>query len=198
MKKLILASKSKRRIKILNSLKVRFIAEKNNIPELPKKHGLDPKNMVMINALNKAVYSSKKHKKGIIIAADTIIYKNGRIFGKPKSKKDAMRILNSLKGKPHYVYTGIAVINLYAKSSILDYEKSKVYFRNFSQKELNKYIHLENTLDKAGAYNLDGLGSILCDKIEGCFFNIVGLPIAKLEKMLNKLNLTIFDFISQK
>lgn len=195
MKELILATKSKRRIKILESLNIRFRVLKNEIKELPLGRGLSPKDTVIKNAVNKATEAAKKIRKGIVVSADTIIYKDGKVLGKPGSKLEAQKMLNFLKGKTHYVYTGLAIYDLYSDIIISDYERTKVIFRDYSPMEVNKYLKLEDPTDKAGSYNLDGMGAMLYAKIDGCYYNVLGLPLAKLEEMFKKFGISIFDFI---
>ncbi len=196
MKKLILASKSKRRIAILASLNIEFKTFKTKNWEL--RYGLKAKDMVMVNALNKALEASKTPINAIIIAADTIIYKNGKMLGKPRTRKEAFNMLKLLRNNAHYVYTGIAIIDKYKKTTLVDYQKSTVIFRDYSHKEIYRYLAKEMVFDKAGGYNLGSLGALLYSNIHGCYYNILGLPLPKLENMLNHEGLSLFDFMKNK
>ena len=134
----------------------------------------------------KALEVSKKHN-GIIIGADTLVVLNGRLLGKPISKKDAVKMLQSLSSNEHKVYTGIAIIN---NSNLIykAFEVTKVKFRKLSFKEIKFYVASGSPMDKAGAYGIqDDYSSTFVEKINGDYFNIVGLPILKTYLGLNKI-----------
>ena len=132
--------------------------------------------------------AKEKIKKGIIITADTIVVLNKEILGKPINEKDAFKILNKLSGKTHIVYTGFAISNLQEEKTIIDYEKTLVTFRKLNRKEILDYIRTGSPMDKAGAYGIqDDFGAVFIKKINGCYYNVVGLPLSKVYSTLQKV-----------
>lgn len=191
MKNMILASTSPRRKEILERFGVKFKVVPSEIEE--KFNALDnPIEVVKILSLNKCIDVAKKCKKGdIIIAADTIVYYDS-ILGKPKNREDAFKILKSLSGKTHKVITGIAVIDLEDDKKQVDYEVTHVKFRDLNDDKIERYLDTEEYIDKAGAYGIQGYGEILVESITGSFSNVVGLPIYKLDVMLeDNFNLSL-------
>ena len=140
----------------------------------------------------KARKISGEHK-GIIIGADTIVVLKGKIMGKPGSNKDAVRMLRTLSGNEHKVYTGIAIINTLTGGMFIDYEMTKVKFRRLEKDEINFYVRTNSPMDKAGAYGIqDDFGSTFVEKITGDYFNVVGLPVVKTYLGLKKImNITL-------
>jgi septum formation protein len=133
----------------------------------------------------KAVY--KDNKKSIIIAADTLVVCEGKILGKPKDEKDAKKMLETLNGKMHYIITGFTVYNPDNKKFITKSVNSKIYFNKVSKKDIYNYVVSKKPLDKAGAYGIQELPKTFINKIEGDYDSIIGLPIKKLLKELEKL-----------
>ncbi len=184
---IFLASKSPRRRKLLKQLGISFKSFSVDLNEeiLDGEH---PVQTVRRLALHKSEAASLKVSKGIIITADTIVVLNKEIIGKPKDEKDAYRILSKLSGKTHLVFTGFVVKNLYSGKSIVDYERTKVTFRELTSKEIYDYIKTGSPMDKAGAYGIqDDFGAVFVEKIEGCYYNVVGLPLAKIYKSLTDI-----------
>ena len=182
-----LASKSPRRRKLLKQLNLKFKAFSVDLNEeiLDGEH---PVETVKRLALHKTEAALKKIKKGIIITADTIVVLNKQILGKPKNKKDAEIILKMLSGNKHTVYTGFAVTNTVTSKQIVDYEKTLVTFRQLTPKEIKDYIAGGSPMDKAGAYGIqDDFGAVFVTKINGCFYNVMGLPVSKLYSALEKI-----------
>jgi len=189
-----LASKSKARKKLLTEifgLKVKVIS--SGIKEEDKARGLSYAELVKKNALNKAREAAKKVKAGIIIGADTITIQGNKIYGKPKDMKEAKRMLKRLSSGPQLVYTGLAVISK-SKDRFrveLDYEKTKVYMDKLNDKEINDYFRSVSPLDKAGSFDIQGKGAFFMRSIEGCFYNVVGLPLRKLYRILKKMGVSV-------
>jgi septum formation protein len=130
----------------------------------------------------------KKVKNGIVITADTIVVLDKEIIGKPKNKKDAEKILKKLSGKTHAVYTGFAIYNSQKSNVLVEYEKTMVTFRKLTTKEIKDYILSGSPMDKAGAYGIqDDFGAVFVRKINGCYYNVVGLPLSKLYSSLQKI-----------
>ena len=184
---IILASNSPRRKKLLNQLNLNFEIQKVEIDESPKK-GEKPVRLVKRLANEKLEKAKEKVEEGIFITADTIVVLKGKVINKPVNEKDAERILNSLSGKTHTVYTGFAVYNSKKKKTIIDYEKTLVTFRKMEKKEIRDYIATGSPMDKAGAYGIqDDFGAVFVKKINGCYYNVVGLPLMKLYQNLLKI-----------
>lgn len=182
-----LASKSPRRRKLLRQLGLKFKSVSVDLHE-EIFDGEHPVQTVKRLALLKAESAKSKIKNGIVITADTIVVLNSRIIGKPKNEKDAYNILKMLSGKTHKVYTGFALHNLRNGKKIIDYEVTKVTFRKLSYREIKDYIASGSPMDKAGAYGIqDDFGAVFVKKIEGCFYNVMGLPLAKVYNSLIKI-----------
>lgn len=190
MKKLVLASSSPRRAEILKNLGVQFDIIPSDIEERfteTKPHDI-AKNLAFIKAKDVA---SKVERDRIIIGADTIVCKDDIVLGKPVSKDDAFHMLKELSGSIHKVVTGICVINNMNSTVYQDYEETIVCFKNLSDEEIWHYIHTGEPLDKAGAYGIQGLGGLFVKKIDGCYFNVVGLPIYKLYVLLGEMGINL-------
>ena len=135
-------------------------------------------------AFEKSMDVAKSNQESLVIGADTIVVFNNTILGKPKDKEDARNTIKLLSGNTHEVITGISLINLSANKKIIDYVVSKVKFKDLSEDDINDYINTGESLDKAGAYGIQGYGSLLIEEIQGDYFNIVGLPISKLSDLV--------------
>ncbi|MBV6479453.1 MAG: Septum formation protein Maf [Ignavibacteria bacterium] len=148
----------------------------------------NPLQSVKYNSLLKSRTAAIKFKKEIVIGADTIVVLKNKILNKPKNLSEAKRYLSLLSGKVHTVITGINVINTLNGEEVFDFEKTKVYFRHLNKDEINFYVNNFKPLDKAGAYGIqDDFGCLFIDKIEGDYYNIVGLPLVKLYTNLKKI-----------
>ncbi len=185
-KKLILASSSPRRAEILTRERVRFEIK---IPHNYKEENIfsDPVTHVLELSKRKAQSVADEVGDGIILGADTIVVLDGEIFGKPKSKDDALFFLKKLSGKMHQVYTGITLINKSTGKMISDYDLTKVKFNQLDEQKILNYISTGEPMDKAGAYGIQGMGSFLVDHIEGSLDNVIGLPTTKLQEMLSQI-----------
>lgn len=190
MKEIILASSSPRRIEILKNLNLDFKVIPSNFEETFLD--IPPSELVCYLARNKALeVRSRINSDNIIIAADTVVFKDGIIIGKPKSRDEAFKILNQLSGSKHNVVTGICVVFGKEAAIFEDFEDTEVYFKDLSDEEINDYINTGEPMDKAGGYGIQGLGGMFVKKIIGCYFNVVGLPIYKLNLMLRDLGVNI-------
>lgn len=187
MDKIILASASPRRKELLESLGINFEVIVSKADESKIDKNAMPTNLyVQELALLKASAVLKEIKKtnALIISADTVVCCENEILGKPKDAEEARRMLKLLSGRCHTVYSGICVMNAKTSFSVLKWQETKVYFRRLSDEEIESYIKTEEPFDKAGAYGIQGVGAVLVDKIEGDYFNVVGLPISKLYEVL--------------
>lgn len=182
---IILASESPRRKEILGNTNLKFEVIKSDIDEviLPEE---SPCQVVMRLAYEKSMDIAYNNKNKLIIGADTIVCLDNIILGKPKDKLDAIEMIKKLSGRTHQVITGISLINLDANKKIIDYVVSNVKFKNLSHEDIMDYIQTNESLDKAGAYGIQGYGALLVEEIKGDYFNIVGLPISKLSDLLKK------------
>ena len=180
---IILASKSPRRREILENTKVRFSIEESQIDEVIKLNEL-PKETVMRLAYEKALDVANRNRNSLVIGADTIVVINDTILGKPKDDIEAFSMLKLLSGKTHYVITGFALINLSLDKKIIDCQVSQVTFKELSEQCIKDYLQTKESLDKAGAYGIQGYGGLLVENIRGDYFNIVGLPISKISDCL--------------
>jgi septum formation protein len=197
MKKLVLASRSPRRRQILKTLGVDFIAEKSNFHEIDHA-GNAPGQHVQDNALGKARAIASQHKNALVIGADTVVVYQQRILGKPENMAGALEYLRLLQGKTHAVYTGLGIIDTKENITVADYEKTLVTMRSLNDKEIRAYLMNIQPLDKAGAYAIQGAGAVIVKKISGCYYNVVGFPIARLEELLLRLKTTIFSYMNVK
>ena len=148
--------------------------------------------LVMSNALVKAKDVAQRFNSGVVIGADTVVLAGKRIIGKPKNINDAFKTLKLLSRVPQWVYTGIAVVDIDHKKIFSDFERTKIYMYRLTDKQIRNYFKKVSPLDKAGSFDIQGLGSIFIDRIEGCFYNVVGLPLAKLAKLLKKAQIDVF------
>lgn len=181
--KIILASASPRRKKLLKELGIRFSVIPSNIQEKTKY--TKPHLIVKDISKKKALSVASKFPNAVVIAADTIVYCNGNVIGKPSNKKQAEKYLKIQSGKWQSVYTGITVVFLKRKIIITEYEKSKCYMRKLSQQEIKKIA--SRHLDKAGGWAVQDKNDRLITKIKGDYTNIVGFPIKLVKKMLKKV-----------
>ncbi len=178
---LILASKSPRRQELLKFITTDFTVKSADADEtLPK--GITPSDAVV--TLSKIKALPLKNSNDIIIGADTVVSIDGEILGKPKNRQNAEDMLKRLSGKTHSVFTGITIIKGERETSF--YEETKVTFHHLTDEEIKKYIQTEEPMDKAGAYGIQGYGSLLVKKIDGDYFNVVGLPVSRLYRELKK------------
>lgn len=186
-RKIILASGSPRRKKILKSLGLKFTSVKTNLNEdllIKKFKNCSFSNLVKILALSKAISVGTRRgmflcENKTILGFDTIVACKNKIIGKPKNKKDALKKLLFLSNKEHKVFTGIAIVDLEKRKIILDYEVTKVKMKRIKKKDAINYIKTNEPMDKAGAYAIQGRGKQFIDRISGDYSTVVGLPIKK-------------------
>lgn len=184
MKEIILASKSPRRRELLEKYKISHKVVESNIEEI--YNGEDPIAYVMALALEKALDVAENNRDKIIIGADTVVVHEGNILEKPRDKIDAFNMLRSLSGNTHQVISGIALVGGEDNIRLVDYEITKVRFGHLSDENIYKYIESKEPLDKAGAYGIQGLAGLFVEGIEGCYQNVVGLPMFKLQSLLRE------------
>lgn len=183
MKKIILASKSPRRIEMLKKYFEDIIINISDVHESVNQDDL-PQTTVMKIAFEKAnAVSNVCDEQGIIIAADTIVYLD-ETMGKPKNYDDGFEMIKYLSGKEHKVFTGICIIDTVTNKKVVDYEETTVEFNILSDEQIIKYLNTGEYKDKAGSYGIQGYGELLVKKINGCYNNVKGLPLSKLNYLL--------------
>ena len=177
----ILASKSPRRKNILRQIGLDFEIIPSNIHE-DLELNFGPRKFAEYWSEQKAKAISKKHKNKIVIGADTIVYLNGEILGKPKNKEESFNMLNKLSGNTHKVVTGVSIA--YNENNILRTfsETTRVTVRTIPAEAIQYYIDNYSTLDKSGSYGIQDWFSVWIKKIDGCYYNVMGLPISKFYK----------------
>jgi septum formation protein len=193
MKKIILASTSPRRHNLLQQIGLKFeIVPSKYEEDMTLK--LPPHELAMVLARGKAFEVAERKKSGIIIGVDTFVVLGKEVIGKPHNKVNAKKTLEKISNKILKIYSGVAIIDAKTKKEIVDYEISKVKIRKISPLEIKKYIATEEPLDKAGAFGMQGLGAIFVSKIDGCYSNVVGLPLHNLTKNLAKMGIDVFSY----
>jgi len=183
---IILASGSPRRKELLEKFGLKIKVITSDIEEKVLENE-SPKQVSMSLALQKCLDVCKKVEgESIVIAADTIVVYNGTILGKPNNREEAFNMLKLLNNNSHSVFTGISIIKANSNIKVIDYVETKVSFRYISDDKINNYLDTGEYKDKAGSYGIQGIGSVLVDSITGCYSNVVGLPVTKLDILLKK------------
>ncbi len=180
---LILASQSPRRIQLLRQIGWNPLVMPCDVPEVFDTAKSPAENAREL-ALKKALCVARDVKSGVIIGADTIVVLDGDMLAKPEDKEDAVRMLTRLSGRTHTVYTGVALAEP-PDRTLVDVEATEVTFREIPEEEIREYVEGGSPLDKAGAYGIqDDYGAVFVTRIEGCYYNVVGLPLAKVYQMM--------------
>ena len=173
----------------MRQLGLNFTVIESGIDEKAHSYAGSPSDYAKQLALKKANdVAAKVNEPAIVIGADTIVVINGKILNKPKDSDDARAMLGTLSGNTHTVYTGVAVIDTETKKQIVDVKATNVTFRQLDESEITAYVETGSPLDKAGAYGIqDDFGAVFISHIEGCYYNIVGLPLELLYSILKRL-----------
>jgi MAF protein len=195
MRKIFLASDSRARKQLLEIFGLRFKVVSSGAKETKIAPGLSFEALVKKNACLKAQAVSRMVKSGVIIGADTIVVCNKQVFGKPKNLKDAHRMLKTLSGRPQWIYSGLCVLDKDNKRIKVCCEKTKIYMDKLSDREIDAYFKVVSPLDKAGSFDIQGKGAFFIRRIEGCFYNVVGLPLRRLFLMFKELDIKVFNFL---
>lgn len=188
---IILASGSPRRRDLIKELGWKFKIEAALVEETSVV-GEKPENMVCRLAESKAANVYSRHNSDWVIGADTIVVVDGKILGKPEDEKDAVRMIMQLQGKTHTVMTGVALFAPDGRK-LIGVEKTDVTFRQMTDTEATAYVDQGESLDKAGAYAIQGRGTLLVERIKGCYFNVVGLPLERLSSMFSELGWSLSE-----
>ena len=192
---LVLASASPRRRELLAALGIRLLIEPSPAPEPARKPGEPAAAFVMRAARAKAGVVARRHTTGLVLGADTIVQVGNRILGKPASEEEARHMLRNLSGRWHEVFTGICLIDCASGRSRSGHACSRVHFRRLQGQEIEWYLATGEHRDKAGAYAIQGLASLFIDRIEGCYFNVVGFPIFTFARVCRRLGFRLLPGI---
>ncbi|HXL20942.1 MAG TPA: Maf family protein [Candidatus Dormibacteraeota bacterium] len=185
--KLILASASPRRAEILRTAGFAFTVLSSAVDETPYPEESPHDHVQRLAAAKAELVAARAVGPAIVIAADTVVTLEGKILGKPRSTEDARRMLEQLSGRTHSVLTGVALIRLPDAESRSFVESTLVHFAQLSDDEIVHYLATAEPYDKAGAYAIQGRAARYIPRIEGCYFNVVGLPLARLTRALAEL-----------
>jgi septum formation protein len=188
--KIILASGSPRRAHLLRLIGLEFEVIPSTIEE-EAINEQEPAAHVLNLSLAKARDVAARIDEGLIVGADTIVVLDGEILGKPKDALEATAMLKRLSGRTHEVFTGFALIKKPGSQTTSDYETTNVHFRFLQDWEIESYVKTQSPMDKAGAYGIQDQSAVFADKIEGCFYNVVGFP-------LTKFYTTLLHFLEKK
>ncbi len=191
--KIILASKSPRRAEILRMIGIDFRVIPSNIKEEINVKITQDK-IAEILSQKKAKRISEKYPNDTIIGADTIVISNGEIFGKPKDEKESKQMLKELSGNSHKVITGVTIVNESIGAIKTFSDTTEVFVRKIPKNQIEYYIKNFNTLDKAGSYGIQDWFSVWIKKINGCYYNVMGLPASKFYSNFFEFNKSIKNF----
>ena len=190
MKTIILASASPRRKELLEKIGLIFKVEPSNYEEdMPLR--LEPHEFARKLSLEKARAVAVRRTNSIVIAADTFVVFDGRILGKPHTERDAREMLQTISGNYHSVITGFSIIDTGTNKILSKSVETKVYIKALTSAEIESYAKSGEPLDKAGAYAIQGLGSVFVEKIDGDYYNVVGLPLSALTEALKEFGINI-------
>lgn len=193
MRQIILASASPRRKELLKQLiGENFLVHASSYRESPYP-SLHPEEILLKHSAEKARDVAKHFNSGLIISADTSVLFNGELLGKPQYSDKAEEMLEMLSGQRFSVITGLTVLDLDSGTEISELESTTIWMDEISKEQVSAYIRTGEPLDKAGAFAIQGKGAVFVEKIEGDFFNVVGLPLFRLGKILEKVGVSIFE-----
>ncbi len=190
---IILASSSPRRVELLKQVGIDPEIRPSEVPEEVDANS-PVEELVQRLALKKARASANVFLKSLIIGADTIVCRGKKVYGKPKNFSQAVEMLQSLNGKAHKVITGIAVLEHPGGRFMTGFEETRVFFKTLSDDEIISYVNSGESFDKAGGYGIQGKGALLVKRIEGDYFNVVGLPLQKLNQILANWGINLLYF----
>jgi septum formation protein len=191
MERIILASASPRRAQLLRQLGLDFEVITSGVAEEDCEK--DPTRLAKRLALSKARAVAQRVENGVVIGADTVVCINGELLGKPWDEAEAASMLRRLSGHQHHVMTGVAVIRQPEGRTLCHVEKTAVFFRPVREEEIQWYLDSGEPYDKAGGYGIQGKAAVFVDKLEGCYFNVVGLPLAALYRLLEETGVRIWE-----
>ena len=191
---LILASASPRRRELLSQVGVSFEIEVSDVKEV-LDDTLSPEQQVQSLALQKAQAVASQRKDGLVLGADTVVVDAGSLLGKPHSAEEAAEMLRNLSGKWHQVMTAVALVDANdIENKWTSVEITNVKFRDLTEDDIAAYMATGESMDKAGAYGIQGYGALLVERIEGCYNNVVGLPLQLVAKGLRNWGINLYEY----
>jgi septum formation protein len=190
MKRIVLASASPRRKELLGQIGLQFDVEPTDYDE-ETTSASEPHEMAMELSLGKAKSAARKHRKSLIIAADTLVVLGDSVVGKPHTNAQAREMLRALSGRTHSVITGFSILDTETGKVLSRSVETKVHMRKLTLKEIDSYVRTKEPLDKAGGYAIQGRGVVLVDRIEGDYSNVVGLPLSALAESLGEFGVNV-------
>ena len=194
MKRLVLASASPRRRALLSALGLEFDVVTSQAPEM--EDGLPPEQLVVTNACVKRDEVARTLvNPSLVIAADTLVFLGNQTLSKPSDLDEARHMLARLSGKTHIVLTGLALMDTETEEAAEGFERTEVTFRDLSEEEIAHFVHAVKPVDRAGAYTVDGPGSLLVAAYSGCYQNVLGLPIVRLDMLMRELGCNLFELM---
>jgi len=182
----ILASNSPRRRELLTKASIPFAVEPADVDETPRT-GERPEDYAVRLALAKAREVASRRGSGLVVGADTVVVIDKETLGKPADAEDAKATLRRLSGRKHVVMTGVAVVDAATGRELSGVESTEVCFRVLADEEIDEYVATGEPMDKAGSYGIQERASVFVEGIDGCFFNVVGLPVSRIWAMISEL-----------
>ncbi len=187
---LILGSQSPRRREILNFFDLPFQQISSEFDEESIPFSGNPQKYVEILSKGKADALSHRFPQALILTADTIVFKKGQVYGKPKNWKNAFESLRQLSGEWHSVFTGLTISFAGRYDQVV--EETRVLFHSLTEEQIHHYYHMLAPFDKAGGYMIQGAGGLIVKRMEGCYYNVMGLPINALSEILNRVGIDLW------
>lgn len=185
MKNLVLASASPRRRDLLRQIGWNFQVCPSNFAEATTANV--PQAFVLYNALGKAREVASHFKQALVLGADTVVAHQDKLLGKPRHQREAADMLRALSGNWHDVYTAVVLLDCASGREVSDVVATRVHMREITAEELSSYVRTDEPYDKAGGYGIQGLAAKFVDKIDGCYFNVVGLPLSRVAELRQQL-----------
>jgi len=187
---IVLASRSPRRRAMLRALRVPFRCVVGACEE-DNQARLRPHALVVRHARAKVAAAAARVRRGVLVGADTLVVLGRQVFGKPRSRQEAYRMLRALAGRTHAVYTGVAMLDCATQRWRTAHVRTRVTMRPLTTREITRYFALVNPFDKAGAYAIQEAGGIVIERINGCYYNVLGFPVATVETLLRTLGYSL-------
>lgn len=196
MTRIVLASASPRRQALLAALGLTFDVLTTDIEEVLEG---EPATVVVSNAKAKCADAvTRLDSDALVIAADTLVFLGDRVLGKPAGAVEARSMLEALSGNTHQVLTGLAITDTATGKTAEGFESTDVTFRTLTPTEIDRFVDAVNPVDRAGAYTVDGPGSLLVARYNGCYQNVLGFPIVRLDLLLRELGYSLFDLMNSR
>ncbi|MFO7172099.1 MAG: Maf family protein [Bacillota bacterium] len=183
---LILASQSPRRQQLLAQVGIPFQVEPSGAEDRVDVSALPPAERARTLALTKAREVARRHPEAVVLGADTVVVVDGQVLGKPRDPDHARAMLRQLAARDHLVITGVALVQAATGREVVAHETTRVWIRPLTPEQIEWYVRSGEPLDKAGAYGIQGLAAALVERIDGCYYNVVGLPLSRVIRLLEE------------